>query len=406
MNRLKIFLSVLIMLVALGNPIEAKDVRAIDGLYTQNVTFNVRDTDGAELLDHRYAILCFSDQLGKNYPQLMRALENFNYETTRTAHLSRSKMTDQAREFRSNMKDYFHGFFSRSDLMIRRADSTVLSLIEDSSDYLGGAHGMYGWHGVNFDSQTGKRLAISDVCNDAERLFETILYRLKTQYDERVFHEPEKKILELIHEDTINFVLEPRGVTFIFNPYAIAPYASGMLRTTLLFDEYPELFKPKYTQSARAFGQEIPMFVPTALEINGKRSTLSTGTDYRQDDVMTVTLDERGIATNLKNVQSMFYVHADDGHDYLYIDAFAEADGFSAVEGECITVFKLDGEFEMYDRMPYTFRRLIDREGESNTTERWLLTDPNSIRFDSAQPVSDLHSHFGAVGENGMFTFG
>lgn len=401
MIRLKFLLTaLLIVLMSVGA--EAKDVQPIGGFSKKIYSRTTFDDDNVALLNQQYATLTLPSDLKARYPQLERALVEYNTMLTRQATTMRERSTEQAREQRGHMPKYFHAYYSNSDLIVRRADSTVFSLLNNSSDYLGGAHGMYGWIGVNFDVETGKRLTISDVCTDADKLIEAIVKRLRADYDERYFFEElDEKIIKLVAEDTINFVIEPRGVTFIFNPYAIAPYASGMMVTTILFREQPSLFKAKYRQAPKAFAQTLAFYPPTVLDLNGRRATLEMIEDQ---DKCTVKLNGREVAAAIHNAHMPTYVHTADGKNYLYVDGVAEADGFSAVEGGCLTVFKLDGELEVYDRLPYTLLHIP--EGTDADNEWWFMTDPNAIQFDSTTPVSGMTSHIGAVNSDGTFSFG
>ena len=207
----------------------------------------------------------------------------------------------------------------------------------------------------------------------------------------------------MVAEDTLNFVLEPQGVTFIFNPYAIAPYASGMMLTTILFSEQPSMFKAKYRQAPAAFGQTLGFYHPTVLEMNGRRVLLDI---YGEQGTFTVKLNGQEVTAAIRNAHMPTYVRTADGKNYLYVDGLTDADGFSAVEGGCLTVFKLDGELEMYDRLPYTLLHMTDRESADDDLEWWIMTNPNDIRFDSSMPMSDMISHFGAVNSDGTFSFG
>ena len=406
MRSAKFLLATLALIFVFVNAATAQKVQPIDGFYKKIITRNVVDGE-IKLVNQTYPMLCFSTRLESNYPKLMRALSDYNTALIQTAKTSRERIADIARERHAAMPEKtFEPFYSASDILIRRADSVAVSVINSFEDYAGGAHGSHGWIGASFDSQTGKRLTISDICTNAERLSQTLIDRLLSEYNDRIFDDPETKIQKLVVEDKINFVLEPRGVMFIFNPYEIAPYAAGMPIVTILFDEQPGLFKEKYRQSPAVFAQSIPMYYSNVIELDGRRIQLNVDPDGIEGDRVAVTLDGRVLVAALKGVQAMSYACTANGGHFLYVDATAEADGFSAVEGKCITIFKLDGEPEVFDRIPYTFQHLIDRESASEDQIWWLMTDPNSIQFDSSQPVGDMYSHIGAINDDGTFSFG
>lgn len=402
MYKFKIAVLTLIVLLIANVSVSAKGVELIDGFYKKII--NRTAADGTvKLLEQHYPMICFSKELESKYPKLTRALNDFNEEMSRDAKTERTGMIEQAREWQREHPQFFNGFYSNNDLYIRRADSNVVSLINSFASYSGGVHGMYGWLGVNFNSKTGARLKISDVCTDADRLQKVIVKQLYADYDSRAFDNVEDKVTTMIAQDKINFLVEPRGVTFIFNPYEIAPYASGLLTATIFFDEQPGLFKPLITQTTNAFAQSVPIFHPTTIERKGNRAQMSISNEY---DKCIVMLNNQRIEFYLKDIKAATYVQTANGKNYLYIDGYATGDGFSAVEGESISFLKLDGELELYDRMPYTFRHMKDYESATDEEVFWLMTDPNSMRFDSSMPVGDMFSHIGAVNEDGTFSFG
>ena len=90
-----------------------------------------------------------------------------------------------------------------------------------NADYTGGVHGMYGYFGVNFDSVTGKQLKISDVCTNVEVLVKSIVTRLIEDSPQSPFSNAEEIIMEQVIKETINFTIDPDGVSFYFNPYLI-----------------------------------------------------------------------------------------------------------------------------------------------------------------------------------------
>ena len=402
MYKIKIAVLTLIALLIANVSVSAKGVEIIDGFYKKIINRTAADGN-VKLFEQHYPMINFSNGLESQYPKLTRALSTYNEELSRAAKTERTGMIDQAREWVRERPQYFGGFYSKNDLYIRRADSNVVSLINSFENYSGGAHGMYGWLGVNFNSATGARLKISDVCADANRLQSVIIKRLYADYDSRAFDNVETNVTKMIAQDEIDFVIEPRGVTFIFNPYEVAPYASGMLTATIFFDEQPGLFKPLITQTTNAFAQSVPIFHPTTIERNGNRVQLSVSNEH---DKCTVMLNNQRCEFHFKDIKAATYVQTANGKNYLYIDGYATADGFSAVDGESISLLKLDGELELYDRMPYTFRHMTDYESATDEEVFWLMTDPNSMRFDSSMPVGDMFSHIGAVNNDGTFSFG
>lgn len=105
-----------------------------------------------------------------------------------------------------------------------------------SEDYLGGAHGSYAETYLVLDRNTGKPVGLDEfVKADKASLKEALIARLD-----------EKEECEL-NEFTLDAVLTPdfyvtdMGVVFVYQPYAVASYAAGIIEVLLTWDEIAAL---------------------------------------------------------------------------------------------------------------------------------------------------------------------
>ena len=100
-------------------------------------------------------------------------------------------------------------------------------------DYTGGAHGIYEQSYAVFDMKTGERIQEDDFLDtEAEELLDMIYDRILENLDEDMW--------DAIYEvPTLNgnFMVDDRGVCWVYNPYEIAPYALGSLDAFLTWDE-------------------------------------------------------------------------------------------------------------------------------------------------------------------------
>lgn len=111
-----------------------------------------------------------------------------------------------------------------------------------SSDYQGGAHGMYGETYRVFDLATGEQVRQSDFLRDgadedeelSDLLYESVLAGLDEEQEDGLFGTP---------APNENFSVSDEGVTWHYNPYEIAPYAFGVLEATLTWEELKPFLK-------------------------------------------------------------------------------------------------------------------------------------------------------------------
>ncbi|MBQ9480123.1 MAG: DUF4163 domain-containing protein, partial [Selenomonadaceae bacterium] len=159
MRILKLLPLTLIMIIALAGAVDAKALEPINGFYKKITSYTFSEK-GIDLLNRRSPMLCFPTSLETKYPKLVKTLSDYNLSLINGSKSEQDSLVDQAREHQRQSPEYFSAYYSNSDIFMRRADSNVVSFMRAFDTYTGGAHGMYGFFGVNLDSATGKRLTI------------------------------------------------------------------------------------------------------------------------------------------------------------------------------------------------------------------------------------------------------
>ena len=394
MFKLKFTILTLIMFLAFGAQANAKEIKPLFGIY------KIVSNEADEFLSQSWTRIYLTDEAEKAYPKLGKAIDQYGKELHEKAMERDRKYHEEALTFKQEAPEAFHPFYDKTDIIVRRSDSVVLSLLEMSEDYMGGVHGMYGYFGVNFDSETGKQLQISDVCTNAEDLLREIMTRLHEDAPQSPFEDAEEKIMKRIVEDNLNFTIEPAGVSFYFNPYEIGSYAEGLFTATLLFSEYPDLFKSKYKQLSKAYCQTLSLYNADIMSFkDGMRNYIHVSID---DDGFYQILTGSGTAedkTGLSGIKPPVLVHLANGNNYLYVDGYIEN------KGRSLHVYNIsESKIELTGVLPYTFKNL----GTLKYETWWIPTDPNNIQFDSLEPVGNknLTSHNGAINNDGSFSFG
>ena len=97
------------------------------------------------------------------------------------------------------------------------------------SIYMGGAHPVSLVYGLNFDRATGRELTQEDALRMLDMSLEQVsaeaISELNAQFDEGVFF-VEGAVAK--PENYSTFAIDEGTVTFIFQPYQVAPYAAGV----------------------------------------------------------------------------------------------------------------------------------------------------------------------------------
>lgn len=403
-NKIHGWLCAVVIAAMLAGSCAEAAPRAITGFYKQIRQQNYVDRDAKgeyELLEERWGGLAADKELTASFPQLSAAIERRTQADWVRMQKNRQKMQAEAAQFRQDSPGFYHPFAQDMDVLMCRADDLVVSYLEMEYTNSGGAHGMYGWQGVNLNTLTGEELALSHVVKDVGRFTEIIIAQLHKEYPEASFFDMETTIRKQALLGKLNWTIDPRGVTVYFNPYGIASYADGLLQTTVLFGEQPHLFNESYKQMAAAYAQPFPTYYPlvTSLKDNEQRDVLAVD---EGDKKVTVTLNNRkfDFAAELSRLQPVL-VHRQNQDNFLYIDGLTP-------EGRHMTlVLKLaKGKVLHVGTLPYTFLHTI---AVSPAEQRYwqFMTNPDGFYIDrAAAPGTSSKTDICAVGDDGQLTFG
>ncbi|MDR1243054.1 MAG: DUF3298 and DUF4163 domain-containing protein [Deltaproteobacteria bacterium] len=125
----------------------------------------------------------------------------------------------------------------------------VISVLFLPSTYTGGAHPVTEVVTMNFHSQTGQKLAYSDIFADTRGLLSFLSAHARKVFRPTLgaFWDANPDMaegLEAEPENLSSFVLNPQGLVLIFPPYQIAPYSEGIQSCLVPLDLLLR-FKPK-----------------------------------------------------------------------------------------------------------------------------------------------------------------
>ncbi|MBR2742143.1 MAG: DUF3298 and DUF4163 domain-containing protein [Clostridia bacterium] len=357
-----------------------------------------------------YSLPALSDECAAEYPALSEALSAQNEQSKAGMKSEYESMIEGAKDEAEYAGEYFSRFELKSDFTVRRADSTVLSLLYNTYMFSGGAHGMYSFYGRTYDSQTGRELALSDVVTDMSALPAVVAAQIEKYCGDVEFYEG-LDIEEYVEQnaDTIFWTLEYDALTLYFNPYEIAPYAYGVQIVPIPFAEYPDLIADEYKTVPEAYGVQLLSYTHSFYDTDGDgdmdRICVSGVTnEYGSFENVTITLDDENFTEDYESYSEQpMLMHTDSGNTYLYIFG-QDLDGFPM-----LTVFDISaGTIKKVGEAPYGMHSVYTgAEPDDEEVYRAKLeipTDPNSFRLDAA--VRDITVDRGwdvfAADENGM----
>jgi hypothetical protein len=280
-----------------------------------------------------------------------------------------------------------------------------VSFLEDGYTYLGGAHGLGGVTGKNFDVHTGRELKLTDVVKDKRQLAEAIKQQLMFDYPQSSFAQSggasmKGTVDQLIREDKMLWSLDPRGISFYFNPYLLGSYAEGIFTTTIFFSERPELFVKNVAsdiiewRGPQAYCMELRPYFTMRLSDSPRDEKLFIAND--KDRIIIEYCGEKlEDYVNNKEIRPVL-VNTFDGKKYLYVDYAEVTNNFR------LRVYDLNGASPKFAG-EYPMTRLASSPQDQANRKWYIMSDPNEFYMRSTKDTNlvPLKRLTCRVGKNG-----
>ena len=301
-----------------------------------------------------------------------------------------------------------------------QCDQTVLSFYEVSSVYYpGAAHGSIGYSGYNYNPENGAQITLAEVFTDPAALKPVVAKYLRAQADGSPIEDAEDALQYYFDEgnmDALTWVIDQDGVTFLFAPSDIAPYAMGTLEARIYFDREPSLFTGNYGSSKEGYVKPLSPYTEMTVDLDGDGSdeklsvtgTYEEGNEIYAYSGIQVCVGDQVCTTELYcfSMQPSF-VHTEDGRNYVYVvtatdNDYPELTVFAIKDNVPSLLGKMDGTgFASAFHPEY-----VDGEYslEQSFSERYPLIDPSKFALGTRMQLMSTYSghRFYKAGEDGM----
>lgn len=242
---------------------------------TLNRTYYQEDSEDAYL----YLQYCNVTVEGDAYENLKRNIENWSLERSEELRslYSSFEEPEQTDGEETEETEELSGYNLYQTVSVARSDERMVSLLEDTYQYTGGAHGVSYREGINFDSQSGKRLELQDIFSDYENFKEDaidrIVYNLKESYGEELFEDYIETVEGLWENDmSPEWYADGSGIVIVLQEYSVGPYSIGTPEIHLPYSEFQQYIKEAYlpgtSEGTASFeeNQEIYLKLPGTEE--------------------------------------------------------------------------------------------------------------------------------------------
>ena len=186
---------------------------------------------------------------------------------------------------------------------VTRADDNVISFAITNYFYDGGIHGHFNTIGINYDTNTGERISFDDLSENTERFrMATLAYNqalAETEpYSNLMFPEENSALAAGTLEDVLysddRWCLSTAGLVFLSNPYALGPFAAGLIEFTIPYSNLEDMgFNEEYTYTGRLIVKLLDKEIYSVdLNGDGNEETAAYYCEFLVDDE-TDTYEER-----------------------------------------------------------------------------------------------------------------
>lgn len=303
---------------------------------TNNKTYYFEDGEKAYL----YLQYCDVTVEGDGYDKLKRNIENWSMDRSEDLRSLYTSFEETAGSESQDNED-FYGYSLYQTVTTARADEAVVSLLDDTWQYIGGEHGTFYREGINFDSGSGKRLSMEDIFSDYENFKEDakerIVYELREKYGEELFEDYITTVEELWAEDSEpEWYLDASGIVVVLQEYSVGPYSIGSPEIHLPYAEFKPYIKEAYlpgsaegvavfSENQEVFltlpgsAEEVSMMLVSELQEDVMYNSLWLGQNELQLGDY-VVLDDAYIVRNDEEIYCMLEVDmaSDDYRTYIY----------------------------------------------------------------------------------------
>ncbi len=284
------------------------------------------------------------------YEKLPAILEDLNGNMPEWDESTAQSEAKTYEEMRDTTGETLPIFSDESTLSLLRLDGQVMSVLENSYGFYGGAHGDYGVTGYVYDIKTGNRLAISDVVSNLEDLKVAARNRFCEDYPMVVENNEDAiQVLEQSFDipDSLHWTMGPESMFIYYNPYEIASYAEGMQVLEFRYEDYPQLFSKGYGASEDDYVMMLtsePVMVD--LDLDGSldfvqikdKAEYNEEYDYTIMNGYTITGGEGIYESEEYSYKNEPYLIRSNGHYYLCVQRYGE-NLYGAVD-----MYRLNGE--------------------------------------------------------------
>lgn len=317
------------------------------------------------------------------------------YSQTRKVQLDEKadEMNIKAQKALDENADDFWGMYLDTQVVTKRSDSNIYSIMESEIMY-GYDEYQDTYYGAVFDVTTGKRLELTDLCEDKNLFLNTVVNQcvadLEAEYPEADFYDDYEQIIVEQVKTNPTWYMDATGITFLYAD-GIVSDGEGFNVPMLAHVPYElvsDSMKAEYLPSETYGVTAVPINYPVSIEINGQEKEFCIHRAYTDEYSENVSLSYGTQIINLDEyvtLQNVYLLKLETG-TYLLYDIDHASDDYE-------TFLYRFGE-DSIEKMDNIYARIDDSNVNGNTFEL-------GFRIDMLGTYTSYQTYF--VDPNGQF---
>ncbi|MCD8250060.1 MAG: DUF3298 and DUF4163 domain-containing protein [Lachnospiraceae bacterium] len=270
---------------------------------------------------------------GESYETLSEAVTEWNEEQTEELWESCEELSGYAAEEAAytewDADSYYYDAWREAELC--RVDESVVSLTILSYAYIGGAHGNSGYTGVTFDAQSGEILTLSDILTDEDGFQDAaqqwIVEKLAADHGDELFEDYEETVAAMWEAEP-DWYLDAEGITFIFDPYEVGPYAMGAAFVCCPYDEFGAYMKETYSGMNGVGAGRFSANADVETDLGTLRIDMPVDEDYGMAPVSLSLNGESLEAGEFGSFGDAYLLRLSDDRSFVLFDADYASDDY------------------------------------------------------------------------------
>jgi len=127
-------------------------------------------------------------------------------------------------------------------------DNRTMSISVIYYQYTGGAHGNYNKETVNLDLVNEKELSLRELFDGSDDYKQVLTKEILKQMNNDKDNLFPETLKDFKASDDLKFYLTDEGIVFYFDPYEVAPYASGIVEYKISYESLKDVLNENYVQ--------------------------------------------------------------------------------------------------------------------------------------------------------------